>query len=490
MNSKFSPSPSRRARHIRHKCAALSGFKAAGTASGESDSANDLDKPDIEIYSSVNSDKGGRPYQEDQAVQIDDFNVIIPKARHRNLDITTRRAFYAVFDGHGGGKCSKFLAENFHTMLANHEMLGDKPDEALKQVWQRVEESFLDLCSQKYSKAKKKGETAAFHKSGSTAAVVFIVGNIVYVANCGDSHVYLYNKPLGTDSHERLTDDHNTSNPSECERIVESGGSIAKETRTRKWMCFIKKPTQTGKLRVYPGGLAITRSFGDFHAKLRHVGGIPDSVIPDFEQLRALPIDDDWKGICIASDGVWDALAPDEAWSTFEAAKNASMARSVPERIACGVNATIDACLESIYWSHHHQKADNTTAIVLLFGNQEPGLPDCDENSQLDVSTVPMPITDDNDASFEQIQKQIEVQVSRQMCRHDSWDTGEGGDVTGQDTNRRRNLKKMVTFSDVDEYEPDQSTRMLQSPGGSYRSAFPSLPHITRSAMSKKVHAM
>ena len=58
----------------------------------------------------------------------------------------------------------------------------------------QMEDKFLSICSKKYKKGKADGDSLNFQKSGSTAAVVLIVGNTIHVANCGDSHVYLYVK--------------------------------------------------------------------------------------------------------------------------------------------------------------------------------------------------------------------------------------------------------------------------------------------------------
>ena len=55
------------------------------------------------------------------SLQIDDFNRLIPKKQH-GVDFSVRRSFYAVFDGHGGARCSKFLAESFHNMLAKNQV--------------------------------------------------------------------------------------------------------------------------------------------------------------------------------------------------------------------------------------------------------------------------------------------------------------------------------------------------------------------------------
>ena len=264
------------------------------------------------IISGVSTSGGGKDYQEDMAVKIDDFNKVIrEKSKKFHGSYQVRRSFYAIFDGHGGARCSKFLAENFHILLAKHMLVGERPVEALEQVWALIEEKFLDLCTNKY-----KGESS-FHKSGSTATVAFIVGDTVYTANCGDSHAYLFKE--GRDP-IKYSDDHNTDNQVECERVRQTGATVEQEEISiRKGCCKVEK-LRVGKHRVWPGGLAVTRSFGDFSAKLTAFGGVANSILSQFEETRSFTVAENFGGFCgliIASDGAWDALPPDRIWKIF-----------------------------------------------------------------------------------------------------------------------------------------------------------------------------
>lgn len=317
----------------------------------------------VPIISGVCSSEGGKSYQEDMAVKIDDFNRLIPKKQH-GVDFSVRRSFYAVFDGHGGARCSKFLAESFHNMLAKNQSVGTKPDEAIHQVWMLAEDKFLGICSKKYEKNKADGDSSAFQKSGSTAAVVLVVGDTIYVANCGDSHVYLYREgqpPL------RLSDDHNTDNQKECARVKNAGGEVRQELVRRQTGCCVTERVPAGKHRVWPGGLAITRSFGDYHAKLTAFGGVPDSVLYEFEELRKMDVEPQWRGLVIASDGAWDALSPDAVWKSLSDASHGSSAEAEDERLAVGLQHMVESCCVSEYWTSHGYDADNTTAIALSF---------------------------------------------------------------------------------------------------------------------------
>ena len=96
-------------------------------------------------------------------------------------------------------------------------------------------------------------------------------------------------------------------------------------------------------------------------------GGVPDSVLYEFEELRKMKIEPQWKGLIIASDGAWDALPPDAIWRSFSDSANASPAETEDERLAKGLQTMVEACCMSDYWTNHGYDADNTTAIALSF---------------------------------------------------------------------------------------------------------------------------
>lgn len=87
---------------------------------------------------------------------------------------------------------------------------------------------------------------------------------------------------------------------------VRAGCCSVKQVRTAEFgglLChaFRLNQVKVGKLRVWPGGLAITRSFGDYSAKLEAFGGIQDSVLCEYDELRTVTVDPD-KHRCTVPD--------------------------------------------------------------------------------------------------------------------------------------------------------------------------------------------
>ena len=75
----------------------------------------------------------------------------------------------------------------------------------------------------------------------------------------------------------QITKDHKPSNPEEQKRIIERGGKIYQTTAYTQTEDGVHDMI-VGPLRVFPGRLSITRTFGDYEAKDKKEGN-PDVVI-------------------------------------------------------------------------------------------------------------------------------------------------------------------------------------------------------------------
>lgn len=63
-----------------------------------------------------------------------------------------------------------------------------------------------------------------------------------------------------------------------------------------------------GPLRVLPGRLSVSRTFGDIEAKLERFGGKPNVVIAE-PDIRNFKITSEHDFIALASDGIFDKMS-------------------------------------------------------------------------------------------------------------------------------------------------------------------------------------
>uniref|UniRef100_A0A671TVA9 Integrin-linked kinase-associated serine/threonine phosphatase n=1 Tax=Sparus aurata TaxID=8175 RepID=A0A671TVA9_SPAAU len=101
------------------------------------------------------------------------------------VSLTSRVSYFAVFDGHGGARASRFTAENLHHNLAKKFPSGETENldklikKCLLDTFRLTDEEFL----------KKASSQKPAWKDGSTATCLLVVDDTVYVANLGDSRV-------------------------------------------------------------------------------------------------------------------------------------------------------------------------------------------------------------------------------------------------------------------------------------------------------------
>lgn len=213
--------------------------------------------------------------------------------------------FYAVYDGHGGGRASSYLTSNFHVLLSRHDYQR-QPKEALSDSFRELDEQWLALAAHNN------------WDDGSTAITVLIQNKTLYVANVGDSRAVLCSSGVAL----AMSQDHKPSRADEKARIEALGGRIL----------------HYGTWRV-EGVLAVTRAIGDRRLK-RYVSAVPDI------QTRTLVDGDDW--LILASDGVWDVLSNQ---AVVDITLRAGDAKKAAKEIA--------------HAAYRSQSLDNITALVI-----------------------------------------------------------------------------------------------------------------------------
>ncbi len=186
-----------------------------------------------------------------------------------HVEIASDYAFFGLYDGHLGSKVADYAAQYLHENC--------------------------DLAERKTLEEIKEGLTAGFIKTnndlgeygnnqGSTATVAVIRGNLLVVANAGDSRAVLCNAgiaiPLSQDHTPRLR-------PDEMERVKKV--YLNEHEGLEGWE----------KYKDFFLRLHLSRTLGD---KKFNPYSIPD---PEITSTFVTPKD---EFLIIASDGVWDVL--------------------------------------------------------------------------------------------------------------------------------------------------------------------------------------
>ncbi|GKV14609.1 hypothetical protein SLEP1_g25452 [Rubroshorea leprosula] len=187
------------------------------------------------------------------------------------LQDNSNKAFFGVYDGHGGRKAADYVAENLHDNifeLMKNCTRNEEKVEAIKAGYLKTDEEFL------------KQDAAG----GACCVTALIEGQDIVVANVGDCRAVLCRGGLA----EALTTDHKPEKEDERKRIENKGGYVL---------------MHHGAWRVH-GTLSISRSIGDAHMK---------NWIPAEPDTKILQMTQDMDFLVLASDGLWEKVGNQEA---------------------------------------------------------------------------------------------------------------------------------------------------------------------------------
>ena len=197
-----------------------------------------------------------------------------PISPSENTGTSKSPCLFSIFDGHGGELCSQYLADNLHRQILT-QVSFDSPtlSQDLQRVYTTFDKQFLKSCAHSRSMY-----------SGSCALTVCLFNGALYTINMGDSRCIM-SANEGNEIVE-LTRDHKPGSPTELERILASGGKITRSVWDSVQRSFSeetvtqsshltqfesnagKKDThEYGPWRMVPGGLSVSRAFGDFEIK-------------------------------------------------------------------------------------------------------------------------------------------------------------------------------------------------------------------------------
>lgn len=129
-------------------------------------------------------------------------------------------------------------------------------------------------------------------QSGSTAVVAVKKGNMLYVANAGDSRAVVCK---GTQA-LALSEDHKPILDKERARIEAAGGFLSEIA---------------GMYRVN-GNLNLSRAIGDLKYKINSKIARSEQIITAEPEVKQIEINEEFKFFVLACDGVWDVMSNQE----------------------------------------------------------------------------------------------------------------------------------------------------------------------------------
>ena len=288
----------------------------------------------IKAYAYNTSEGNIREYNED--------TITVTKINLNQKDKNDYFYFFAVYDGHGGNGCSLYLKNNLHKNITEFSTKG------IKTAIEITENTFLSSKAIDYN-------YDLLDTSGSCGVILLIKKNKCIIANIGDSRLVIFKNKRVVFS----TSDHKPNTYIEKHRIESQGGSVYQTTAAIPIY-------QNGKLieipwRVCPGGLSVSRTFGDIESKDERFGGKKGVVValPDISEFE---LNDEYNFIVIGCDGIFDVLSNGEIIECIKIVLKINKSKNKKINELCGDFASM-----IIKSALAKESFDNVSCIVIVF---------------------------------------------------------------------------------------------------------------------------
>ncbi|KAG9281824.1 protein phosphatase, Mg2+/Mn2+ dependent, 1Db [Astyanax mexicanus] len=280
-------------------------------------------------------------------------------------------AFFAVFDGHGGREAAHFARDHLWDFLKKQRGFWSRD---YRKVCDAIRKGFIACHRAMWKKLPEwpKTLTGLPSTSGTTASVVVIRRDRMFVAHVGDSSVVLGIREEPTDKVIKaveVTQDHKPELPKEKQRIERLGGSVIKKSGVNRVVWKRPRLTHNGPVRRSTPidqipFLAVARALGDLWSYDFYSGEFVVSPEPDTSVMTLDP--QRHRYIIVGSDGLWNMVPPQEAVTVCQSHDEAlaPFDMSVARRLGCHA---------LMRWRQRMLRADNTSVIVIAL--PEPGKP-------------------------------------------------------------------------------------------------------------------
>jgi serine/threonine protein phosphatase PrpC len=206
---------------------------------------------------------------------------------------TNTYSLYCVFDGHNGVHAAKMAGDSVLPLVESKLPLGCPPPvdhPSYTQFREGIQLALVESIVEMNHLFAQRGIHA-----GATATVVLQHGWLVTAAGLGDSRAVV---DTGYETMSLSADHRVASHKGERRRVEAMGGIVAP---LAMWGTGPADDytSGVGPLRIWPGGLAISRAIGDFD--------VGEAVLP-FPHVTQVLLPPTGGRLLVASDGIWDAF--------------------------------------------------------------------------------------------------------------------------------------------------------------------------------------
>jgi len=287
---------------------------------------------------------------------------------------TQPRAFFGIYDGHGGVEAARFVKERLLLNIVHNPSFATNPRKAMYEAFLQTDKEFevVALEDELYC--------------GTTALVILLQGNRLITANVGDCRAVLCS---GNGSARALSVDHKPSRPEERRRIEAAGGWVVDSRDLNMASLYCLNPQLINEMAIPSrlvelvgfvttsrlcGELSVSRAIGDIEYKgsfkNEYWGQLfaEDLVTaePDvFEDLLS-PHD---QFVLLACDGLWDVFSNQEAVDFVRSALSLHKPEEVVRRLvgeALGRGSMDNiSCLLVLFHSSFNPTVTNRTSMDL-----------------------------------------------------------------------------------------------------------------------------
>jgi serine/threonine protein phosphatase PrpC len=213
-----------------------------------------------------------------------------PPRRRGSIADTLHYAFFAVYDGHGGTLAAEYVHHHLHRNVVDHPRFEQDPETAIREGFAKTDR---DLVNKVIT-----GNCDGL--DGTTASVALIFGNVLWIANVGDSAAVLF-RDGESNTIIPLTEPHTAANPKEKQRVEGVGGVV---TRDR-----LGHPAWNPNII----NVGVTRAFGDVYFKHPQWTNNRESGLMAEPEITKTVLTVQDRFLLLATDGFWAVVSPQEA---------------------------------------------------------------------------------------------------------------------------------------------------------------------------------